>query len=249
MQAISRESGRILAHTLGRRGSLEIVRNEVVRSHFVASRFRNDRGRDRGLAFQLQLGAAAASNLLSRRWLERSVRRVVFGPTRAEIEFDDFATTHAALSPDNLPHALLASGSIPLVMEGVRSTPDQLGTLFDGGMIDYHFDFTFRRRKGLVLFPHFFDRITPGWFDKSLPWRKPALDDLSDVVMLAPSDSFVAGLPGGRVPDRKDFLELDTQARIRRWQAVVEHCRRLADDLDDLLASGRLADAIEPFGG
>jgi len=247
MEAISQESGRILAHTLGEHGSNEIVGNDLVRSHFVASRLRRDRGRDRGLAFQLQLGTAAASNLASRSWLERFFTRVLFGPERAEIGFGDFATKHVALSPDNLPHALLASGSIPLVMEGVRSTPDLPGMLFDGGIIDYHFDFTFRRRKGLVLFSHFFDRITPGWFDKPLPWRRPALADLSDVVMLAPSDSFVAGLPGGRVPDRNDFLELDTKARIRRWQTVVEHCRALADEFDDLLSGGRLADAIEPF--
>ncbi len=67
-------------------------------------------------------------------------------------------------------------------MAGVRSTPSLPGTLFDGGIIDYHFDFSYGRRKGLVLFPHFFDRITPGWFDKPLRWRKPSARDLNDLL-------------------------------------------------------------------
>jgi hypothetical protein len=247
MGEISRQSNHILAQTLGDGGPAEIVGNDRVRSHFVVSRLRNDRGRDRGLAFQLQLGAAAALNLISRRQLERSFTRLVFGPEQSEIGFRDFSTQNVTLSAENLRHALLASGSIPLLMEGVRSTPGTPSTLFDGGIIDYHFDFSFGRRKGLVLFSHFFDRITPGWFDKGLRWRRPSREDLSDVVMLAPSNAFVSTLPGARVPDRNDFVELETQARIERWQAVLERCRVLADEFVELLEGQRLADAILPF--
>jgi hypothetical protein len=247
MEEVSMESERILDHFLGESGSSEIVSNEKIRNHVIAARLRRDRGHDRGLIFQCQLGAAATLNLVSRRLLERSFSRVHFEPEETSIEFLDFETHRTPLSQENLRHALLASGSIPLVMAGVRSTPGLSGTLFDGGIIDYHFDFTFRRRKGLVLFPHFFDRITPGWFDKPLRWRKPRAENFDDVVMLAPSDSFIASLPGGRVPDRNDFLELETAQRIRQWQTVMERCRALADEFNDLLEGDRLIDAIEPY--
>ena len=104
--------------------------------------------------------------------------------------------------------------------------PQFPGMLFDGGIIDYHFDFSFRRKdeaqKGLVLFPHFFDRITPGWFDKPLRWRKPSAEALSDVVMIAPTDEFVAKLPGAKVPDRNDFRVRERPLKAARdsWWPV-----------------------------
>ena len=250
MEEISIESDRILGHFLGPAGACQIVANKKVRSHIVAARLRRDRGHDRGIVFQAQLGKAATLNLFSRRLLGRSFSRILFepdNPEEAAIEFHDIETIRTPLSERNLQHALLASGSIPLVMAGVRSTPGLTGTLFDGGIIDYHFDFAFRRRKGLVLFPHFFDRITPGWFDKPLRWRKPSIENFADVVLIAPSDEFIATLPGGRVPDRNDFLELDTKQRIIQWHNVMDRCRVLADELNDMLEGNRLAEAVLPY--
>ena len=40
----------------------------------------------------------------------------------------------------------------------------------DGGIIDYHLHLPYHRAQGLVLYPHFIDRIVPGWLDKALPW-------------------------------------------------------------------------------
>ena len=184
---------------------------------------------------------------MSRRLLGRSFDRILFRTVDTDIGFDDLETHTFELTPDRVRHALLSSGSIPLLMEGVRTTPGVPGTLFDGGIIDYHFDFEFKRRDGLTLFPHFFDRITPGWFDKLLPWRRPAPDALSDVVFVAPSDEFVAALPGGRVPDRNDFLEFETSERIARWRGIVEQCRILGDEFAELIESNRLAGVLEPL--
>jgi len=266
MEEISRESDRILGHFLGESGSREIIENPIVESHIIAARLRNDRGHDRGVPFQLQLAAAAGWNLLSRRLLAHSFSRVLFAKSRPRIAFDDFETVTAPLTNENVQHALLASGSIPMVMAGVKTITEIPGTLFDGGIIDYHFDFGFERgrprgRSGgqresnedaspsddLVLFPHFFDRITPGWFDKPLPWRKPSTEALADVVMIAPSDEFVKRLPGGKVPDRNDFLELETQERFRQWRRVMHECQVLADELSHLFDARDCADRIEPF--
>lgn len=247
MEAISIESQRILRALLGDDGAQEVVGNRLVRSHVLATRLRRDRGRDRGPAFQWQMGRAAALNLISRRLLATTLARVHFHSGEAAIGFEDFSTTEVPLSARTLPHALLASGSIPLVMAGVDALPEVGPMLFDGGVIDYHFDFRFRRRSGLVLFPHFFDRITPGWFDKALRWRRPRPADLEDVVMIAPSDAFVASLPGGRIPDRNDFLELDTDERIRRWRTTMDRARALADEFQALLDRRGLGDAVRGF--
>jgi hypothetical protein len=143
-------------------------------------------------------------------------------------------------------------------MAGVRSIPEVSGTLFDGGIIDYHFDFAFKRLpakipgtkiRGLTLFPHFFDRITPGWFDKPLKWRRPSAEAIADVVVIAPSDAFVKKLPGGKIPDRNDFLKLETSDRIRQWRSIMDACRALADDLNDLFDAKDLSPRIELFPG
>jgi hypothetical protein len=259
-RVISEESDRILAQLLGRDGAREICSNPLVRSHIVAARLRNDLGLDRGTRFKLQLGTGAALNLLSRRLLGRSFDRILFhSPPSRELneasatsgtlplEFNDFDTHLHPLTEDRVQPSLLASGSIPLLMEGVKNTPGVSGMLFDGGIVDYHFDFAFRRRPGLVLFAHFFDRIVPGWFDKPLSWRRPSAEALDDVIMIAPSDEFVSALPGGRVPDRSDFLEFSTEERIERWRKITEKCRVLAEELEELIDRGGLADVVRPF--
>ncbi|MFO0690779.1 MAG: hypothetical protein U0900_18915 [Myxococcota bacterium] len=241
-EAISQVSERILGDLLGEAGAAEIAANPTIRSHFVAARPRRGLDRDRGPRFQLALAAAAAANALSRGALGRSFERVLFAAGKPAVEYVDLPTRPVPLTPANVAKALLASGSIPLVMAGVRDVPGIPGTLFDGGLLDYHFDFAFRRRPGLVLFPHFFDRITPGWFDQFLPWRAPRAADLDDVVLVAPGDEFVASLPGGKVPDRNDFLSLPTSDRIQRWRAVIERSRVLAEELAGLFETpgGRL---------
>ena len=221
MEAITLESDRILGLSLGEKGADEICDHPLINTHIVAARLQTDRGYDRGLPFQLQVGYAALANAFSRRALGRSFERLVFRS--------------------------VASGSIPLLMRGVRSTPGVPGTLFDGGIIDYHFDFEWKRREGLVLFQHFFDKITPGWFDKPWKSRRPSAAAMNDVVMIAPSDAFVAALPGGKVPDRDDFMDFSTEERVERWHGVVEACRVLGRELEELIESDGLADRVEPF--
>jgi len=247
MEDISGESDRILGLLLGEKGAAEIATNQKIRSHFVASRLIRDRGLDRGLGFQLRLASAAFQNALARKRLGRSFQRILFGPNESAIEFRDFQTIRYELEPARVRHALLASGSIPLLMRGIHETPNVPGLLFDGGIVDYHFDFEFGHQEGLVLFAHFFDRIVPGWFDKPLKWRRPSAHALDDVVMIAPSNEFVAGLPDGKVPDRNDFLDMGNEERIRQWQAVVAACLPLAEELNDLMDRNHWADVIQAF--
>jgi hypothetical protein len=182
---------------------------------------------------------AAAGNAVSRDRLAGAMERVIFHNRRDEAHwlrdpFDAFAGHFVALSESNLRDALLASGSIPLVLEAVTAiagAPD--GAYWDGGLIDYHLHLPYQRDPGLVLYPHFSDYIVPGWLDKSMPWRRagggdPALDNL---ILVSPSASFVPTLPNGKLPDRKDFTAYGQNhaGRIRDWTRAIAESERMAE--------------------
>ena len=65
------------------------------------------------------------------------------------------------------------------------------GMYRDGGILDYHFDLPVLRNgdnaDGLILFPHYTNRIIPGWFDKRLPWRRPREANVERMLMVSPS--------------------------------------------------------------
>ena len=171
-------------------------------------------------------------------------------PDLGILGFEGFGTTEVALDERNLRDALIASGSVPLVMAGVRGIAGaRPGVYRDGGIIDYHFDFRFRTRPGLILYPHFFDRITPGWFDKALRRRGPDPAGLDRVVLLSPSRDSVASLPHGRIPDRTDFASMSTAERQRVWREVVARSREPADELRELAAGASVGpERVEPLG-
>ncbi|MEB0140422.1 MULTISPECIES: patatin-like phospholipase family protein [unclassified Undibacterium] len=190
---------------------------------------------------------AALANLRGRPQLARHIERVVIGDTRAdmawmETPFDDFRTHFCALNQDNLAPALLASGTLPLLMAPVTTLPGAPpGQYWDGGMIDYHLALPYARLAQdepaeLVLYPHFGARIVPGWLDKNLPWRSAASGArrhwLDNVILLAPSASFIASLPRGKLPDRQDFFHYGTdhRSRIRAWQQAISASAALRDE-------------------
>jgi hypothetical protein len=125
--------------------------------------------------------------------------------------------------------AAVASGSIPLLAEGMeRLAPGE--THWDGGMTDYHFEPAFPGTEGLVLYPHFYPHMAPGWFDKPLAWRRSSVARWPRLLVLCPSREFIAGLPRGQIPDRRDFHRLPTDQRQRIWRQVANASMRLADD-------------------
>ena len=184
---------------------------------------------------------AALNNTVSRDRLASSMERVIFHHGADDSEwlrqrFDAFANQFVSLAPANLRDALLASGAIPLVLEavsGIAGAPH--GAYWDGGLIDYHLHLPYQRDPGLVLYPHFSDYIVPGWLDKSMPWRRarasaanPALDN---VILVSPSPDFVATLPNGKLPDRKDFKHYGQEhdRRQRDWMQAIGESSRMAE--------------------
>ena len=88
----------------------------------------------------------------------------------------------------------------------------------------------FNSQDGIVLYPHFMERIIPGWFDKFLPWRKPRKENLHNMLLLAPSPEFVAKLPNQKITDRNDFYIYEQDERIRIWEEVAAAGQELADE-------------------
>ncbi|MEX1057563.1 MAG: patatin-like phospholipase family protein, partial [Natronospirillum sp.] len=131
---------------------------------------------------------------------------------------------------------------------GVTDLPGSSPGLYrDGGMVDYHFDLPFDTEGGYVLYPHFSPVVKPGWFDKSLRWRRVKARHYQDVVMLRPTAAFLAKLPYGKIPDRSDFQKMTDADRRGYWKRTVQAGERLADELHDWYASGGSGANVKPF--
>ena len=200
----------------------------------------------------LGLMRAISANMVSRRHLGRFMERGIVHDARSRAPVSslvDFPSHEVPLSRDNLLPALLASASIPLVMSGVRNIPGAPeGVYRDGGLLDYHLDLPYQQ-PGIVLYPHFTDRVVPGWFDKTLPWRRGDASRLQDVVLVSPSPDYLATLPDRKLPDRKDFEKYvgDDAGRERAWRRAISESDRLGDEFLELVESGRLLDRIQPL--
>jgi len=180
---------------------------------------------------------AALDNAVARPRLARHLHRVVFfaGAAASPDTFDAFGALHVPLDDRNAEDALLASGSIPLVCAPVRDIAGApAGEYWDGGLIDYHLLLPYADAPGLVLYPHFAPRVTPGWLDKQLPWRRSSHGHpwLANVLMIAPSRAFLGRLPNGKLPDRGDFHRYGTDhaERIGCWERAIGECERFADE-------------------
>jgi len=241
----------ILRAVLGNTGAQEVAENPIWHSHFVTVRGRGPLASEKKAVLAPALLASALANAVSRRSLRAFWDRVVFhSHTQPAIEFRNLSTVNTRLSAGNVCPAVLASGSIPLVMAGVP-TPEgaPAGNYRDGGITDYHFDLGFQHPQGLALYPHFFPYLVPGWFDKSFRWRWVRGGAMQNVILVAPSPQWVADLPYGKIPDRDDFLKLTTEERLKYWNQVTEAGKQVAEDFFEMWQTGAIADEMIKVGG
>lgn len=190
-------------------------------------------------------------NWRSRERLSRLYTRVVFSAPSSKLVIDDpyeLPTERVDLTFNNFRDALLASGAIPLVIDGVEHIVNAPPGIYrDGGIIDYHFDLNFGPSNGLVLYPHFYPRPIAGWFDKALKKRRVHESSYSNVVMLVPSDEFVHSLPFNKIPDRKDFEKMSADVRIPYWQRVISESDRLGEAFMQAVESEQVEAMIKPL--
>lgn len=227
----------------------EILSSAWNRLHILTVRGRWPLTRDSSLHTPLGFALAAFANAIGRRHLARFIDRTVFLDARDRppfmavgelnpaaagppLRFDAFHTHVVPLDAGNLAQALLASASIPMVLEGVPDIPRApTGVYWDGGIADYHLHLPYHRAAGLVLYPHFTDRIVPGWLDKGMPWRRAKGEWLDNVIVVSPAPEYLSSLPGGKLPDRKDFARYagDDAGRMAAWRRAIAESERLGE--------------------
>jgi hypothetical protein len=251
MHEITAKSREILAAVLGADGARQILDHPLLRTHIMAVRARHIASFDLRPLLASVLFAAASLNAINRRTLGWFFERVLFFDARdlpPFFDLDGFPIQRVRIGIDNLADAIVATGSIPMVLSGVRDIARAMpGVYRDGGVIDYHLDLPHSDGDRLTLYPHFFDHIVPGWFDKRLHWRRPDPAHVERMILISPSAEFVAGLPHGRIPDRFDFQRYTPAERIRIWRTVIEQCKALADEFNEVLQKGQLGARLEPY--
>jgi hypothetical protein len=238
---VTRVFGETLEAHFGGRES-QVLAHPTFRVHVIASRGRKllrreGRGVSRARTALGYLGAYV-TNAASRRAMGAWLERVLFSDARdpLPLSLDDYRTARALLTADNLRPSILASCSIPFVLEAVHDIPGApRGAYWDGGLTDYHLHLNYASMgEGLVLYPHFQSRVVPGWLDKALRHRHRATPWLDNLVVLSPSPEWVASLPNAKLPDRRDFKTYgdDDERRAKVWSRGHAESARLADELD-----------------
>jgi hypothetical protein len=213
-----------------------VLRHPQYRLAVLTVRGRGPLARGRHAA-ALGWGLAAVANSIGRGHLAGFLERGVFATDVASLpffraRFDAFDNEVIPITAENLKAALLASGSIPLILEGVTAIADApQGTYWDGGIIDYHLALPYPQADGLVLYPHFAESVTPGWLDKPFPSRRANGASLDNVVLVGPSRDFITRLPGGKLPDRSDFrrYRTDPATRSKLWKQATAESERLGE--------------------
>ena len=237
----------ILASVLTDEGANHILGHPWLRLHIITAHCQHLTASDHQLALTAGFTRASISNLVSRERLGKHLHRHVFADQRNPLPPNTFAGFNHqtfALTPKNTKSALLASGSIPYVLNAV--TVDNRPGYRDGGLIDYHIDLPIAE-EGLVFMPHFSRRFVSGWLDKALPWRRPRF--LDNYLVIHPTDAWIASLPDKKIPDRSDFkrYRYDYDQRVQVWRQVAERSQELAQCLAERAARQDWLAHIEPL--
>lgn len=248
---ITAKSREILNVAIGESGVTNILGHPILRTHIMTVRARNIAASENRLLLAASLFVAASMNAISRSTLGLFYERALFFDARDLPPFFDvtgFPLQRIRIGPDNLEDAIVATGSIPLVLSGVRDIARAApGVYRDGGVIDYHLDIPHSDSDKLALFPHFFDHIVPGWFDKKLTWRRPNPAHVDRTILICPSEEFVAKLPNAKIPDRTDFVNHAPAERMQIWRKAVAECEALGEELNDVLARNELESRLTPL--
>ena len=228
----------------------DIVANKKRNLNIVAVKGKGITGSHNKYIELAGLLVAAGANTVSRKSLSWFYDRVVLhsgaAPALSE-QWQDYSRVDIALTADNLDHALMASGSIPFVVDPIKiSGGAPAGIYRDGGVVDYHFDIPWRVAGGIILYPHFYSHLTPGWFDKRRKSRRAKGAVFDQMLLLSPTDDLISNLPFGRIPDRTDFTKMNDNDRLAFWHTVVGESGRLAEEFACLLEDhGKLMDRLE----
>jgi len=227
---------KIIQTLLGEKGSHDIIDHPYMRMNLITTQCHGLTRANNKLVKGLGYGAAAILNAVNRKSLAWQFTRLVMHHPKEHFPssaLNDLPTRYAPLTASNMEDAILSTGAIPMIINGVDNVAGK-GKYQDGGITDYGFDLPLLPEDGFVLYPHFSKQPAPGWFDKRLSWRSPSHDNYAKTIMLVPSDAFIAQLPYRKIPDRHDFLNLADTDRIASWRKTIELTQNLAEDLSTM---------------
>ncbi|MFT5521240.1 MAG: hypothetical protein ACI9IA_001841 [Enterobacterales bacterium] len=220
----------------GESGEQEIVDNPHFKAHFIVAKCNGFVGYENKFLQGLGLAKSYVNNRINRTRLNSQYERYIFQSSNSDLKLsdpDNISTSRVPFSKANIRKALLASGSIPMVMEGINDIENcPQGMYRDGGIVDYHFDFEIKN-SGLTLYPHFSSTLKAGWFDKNLS-RNVRLKHYDNTVLVCPSAEFIHSLPHHKIPDRNDFVGMDREQRMLYWQQVMNESAKLTESFDQL---------------
>ncbi len=249
---VSEEARRMLSLYMGQQGIKDILSHPYMRLNIMTTLSRPIVSMKNTKALWPPVILAAILNSFNRKSLGLFFERTLFYDRRDRPPFfsmSGFPINRIPLSEENVRPAILASGSIPIVMNGIKDIPGAPpGVYRDGGIIDYHLDIPFTKDDdSIVLFPHYMDRIIPGWFDKPLNYRRPNPSNMENVILLCPSRDFVERLPYSRIPTRDDFkiFKGRDKQRITYWKKVVAESNRLGDEFLDMVEKETIGEKIK----
>ena len=246
---ITREAKKLLAEYVPDTAVQQIIHQGKFLHHMIVARCQGLTAVENKLQ-ALGLLTSAAANTLKREWLGKFYQRVVFHHPQSDAAFTerwcDLPTIKVPLSTDNFQDALLATGSIPMVLDGVRDIAGAPAGMYrDGGITDYHFDLDLTGIDDLVLYPHFHREVVPGWFDKHIKSRRTTGKHWPNVIFMAPTREFTESLPYGKIPDRKDFANIPAAERIQYWTHSIKQGQRLAEQLHEWIESGKIREKVQ----
>ena len=258
-QEISNSAKDIVNIILSGDATNEITTNNIFKAHFIVAKCRGLTASENKWLQGAGLISSLLLNKMDRKLLSKQYQRYIFKSPASHLTINDpyhFESVYQDLTIDNVKDALLASGSIPMIMSGVKNIAGvDKGTYRDGGIIDYHFDFTLMNNlaketplpseimpdkassftaKDLVLYPHFSNTPKAGWFDKNAK-RKVLAQSYENTVLLAPSQKFIESLPYSKIPDRTDFTKMDAAVRIKYWEKVLDETTQLAECFNEFV--------------
>lgn len=246
---ITEKTREVMTVVLGPHGAQEVLNHPLFRTHVMAVRSRAMTASENKWLLGIGLVTAATLNIISRKTLGLFFERALFYDQRDLPPFFNvtgFPLQQVPLSVANLADAVVATGAIPLVLSGVADIAGaKPGMYRDGGIIDYHHDLPHSAAERLTLYPHFYDYIVPGWFDKKLGWRRPHPAHVERTILISPSREFVATLPNGKIPDRTDFVKHTPAERVRLWATCVAACEQMADEFVEVLERDQLAGRLQ----
>ncbi len=247
-EIVTNESKRIMNYYIKDDDLEQLLNHPFMKISFLAVKSKYFLKSENNLIQLTNLVSAGFLNKVNRKNLKYYFERALFTNSNIDFRFkDDFKLNKYKLNRSNFKKALMASGSIPLVMKGVKINGIN-GIFRDGGMIDYHLDIPFLPKKSedLVLFPHFYEDITPSWLDKYSK-RKANGKELQNTVIIAPSKKFVDSLPYQKIPDRKDFEKFSDEDRLKYWNKVVEMNKILGEELFEAIESKKIRNIVKKF--